>query len=41
MVHIGVEFMFEDAEQKDWATSRVAEYVATRLPSREILGCVG
>ena len=35
---LGLEFAFEDAVQKDWATARVAEYVAGRLTGRETLG---
>lgn len=38
--HVGLEFCFEDAEQQDWATSRVAEYVAARIAGSELLGRV-
>ncbi len=31
LVHLGLEFAYEDAEQKDWASARLASYVSERL----------
>lgn len=38
LVHLGLEFAFEDAEQKDWASAHLASYVSGRLEGERPIG---
>ena len=38
LVHLGLEFAFEDAEQKDWASAHLASYVSERLAGERQVG---